>query len=205
MKIAVCIPFYKFMEAHAVQSLITMMADIHNHGDVYIPVICHSIFIEKARAVLTETALTKIGDVDYILCIDTDHIYSATALYELIAAMEKEGLGMLSAAYNARNMPKHYAHIQMGKDGKTASKIEVGKAKGVTECYAVGFGFLVFKPDFLRKMWNLHGPNLFVGGVQDGVMYTGDDIRFCELARQAGHNAHFHAGVKVGHISQVVL
>ena len=204
LKIAVLIPFYKFMDAKSVESLIVMIADIHNRGDVYVPIFCHSLLIEKARTLLIKTAVEQAPDADYVLCIDTDHVYSAKALYGLIEALEERNLDMLSAAYVARSMPGFYAHCALDAQG-IARKIPSSVREGIVECDAVGFGFLLMRPSFLRKMWEKHAAGLFSAELKDGKMQASDDVRFCELARQEGHGVMFHAGIKVGHISQVVL
>lgn len=203
MKIAVCIPFYKFMEAKAVESLVVMMADIHSRGDIYVPIVCHSLYIERARTALTKAVVKQAPDADFVLWIDTDHVYSSKALYSLIETMKREKLDMLSAAYTARNMPEFYAHCRY--DGGTPMKIKKNGHKGLMECDVVGLGFSVFRPAFLRRMLEKHGEALFGNRSEDGVLKTGDDRTFCDLARKAGQRVYFDADVQVGHISSVVL
>jgi hypothetical protein len=200
MKIAVCIPFYKFMDALAVQSFIAMMADIHNRGDAYIPVTCHSLYIEKARTMLFKTVLEKVPEADYVLCVDTDHVYSATALYALLDKMNAQNLDMLSAAYVARGMPTLYAHCRLNEAGEM-KKIPVGSVSGLVECDAVGFGFLVLRAAYVRRMFEKHGAALFETGANTG----GEDLRFCEIAQREGGKVIFDADTKVGHISTIVL
>lgn len=205
MKIAICIPFYKMMDTHAVQSLITMMADIHNRGDVYVPVVCQSMYITQARAFLVQTVLQHVPDADFVLCIDTDHVYDAKALYDLIGAMKEHSLDILSAAYVVRGGRGEWVHMKVNGDGKTPKRVPVGSVQGITEVDVMGFGFVVFRMALLRRLWDKHGLSLFAGGFQDGVVHVGDDVRFSELAKAAGEKIAFHAGVKVGHISTVVL
>ena len=204
LKIAVLIPFYKFMDSKAVESLVAMMADIHSRGDVYMPVFCHSIMVEKARTLLTRAAVEQLPDADYVLWLDSDHVYSAKAFYGLVDAMDERKLDLLSAAYVARSMPGSYAHCAFDQTG-VARKIPSTVRDGIVECDVVGFGFLVMRPSFLKAMWEKYGEGLFVAGAVDGKMQASDDVRFCELARRDGHTVAFHAGIKVGHISQVVL
>lgn len=199
LKIAVLIPFYRFMDGKAVESLIAMMADIHSRGDIYVPVICQNIFIESARAFLLKGTVEHVPDADYVLCLDTDHVYSATALYGLIDAMEANDLEWLSAAYACRGVPNVYAHLEGSK------KIKMGTVSGIVRCDVVGFGFLVMRMRFMKHMWAKYGNTLFARSVVDGKIHVGDDVRFSELAAAEGHKPAFHAGIKVGHLSQVVL
>lgn len=205
MKIAVLIPFYKTMDTNAVQSLITMFADIHSRGDIYIPVVCQSMYIDKARSFLVKTLVEHVQGVDYVLCIDTDHVYDANAVYGLIKAMEENNLDMLSAGYVGRGRPKHWVHLKAQNPGEQPTAIPVGGPPEVTECDVVGFGFLVMKTAFLKQMWEKHGFKLFSGGIDGDAVKVGDDVKFCELMKAEGKRVCFHAGIKVGHISTVVL
>jgi hypothetical protein len=199
MKIGIGIPFYKFMEGKAVESLITMMADIHNRGDVYLPIFAHSIAIDRARNMMVKVMVEQLPDVDYFLFIDTDQVYSAQALYTLIEKMEEHGFNQLSAAYIARGMPGHYAHCALRADG-LAGKIPAPQ-QGIVECHSVGFGFNVMRRDFLIEMHERHKP-LFK---DHDVELMGEDVYFCALQRGEGVPVRFDADTKVGHISSIVL
>lgn len=200
MKIAILIPFYKYMDALAVQSLVTMLADIHDHGDVYVQVFCHSLYIEKARSLLFKTVTENVPDADYVLCIDTDHVYSAKVLYALIERMEKEELALLSAAYRARGMVEFYAHCKKDESG-AMKKIPYTPLSGVIDCDSVGFGFLVLRGAYVRRVQEKHGSKLFDGGLSIG----GEDLQFCKIAKEDGTRIAFDADQKVGHISTYAI
>jgi hypothetical protein len=198
MKIAVWFPYYKFLDANVVESLIGMMSDIHGRGDVYYPVVAHSIGIDAARNMCAAVTLKDLSDMDYVLSLDTDHIYSAKALYALIEKMEANGWEQLSAAYRSRNSPAIYAHFQV-VDGKHV-KIDYPQT-GIIECHSVGFGFNVLRLSFLKRMAEKH-QILFKN---HDVLHLGEDVYFCELQRKEGVPVRFDADTKVGHITSVVL
>lgn len=206
MKIAILIPAYKVMETRAVESLVAMMADIHNSGDCYVPIFCHGAFIEFSRYVLSKAAVASAGDAEYALWLDSDHIYKASHLYRLVAEMEAQKLDMLSAAYVTRSTGDDYAHA-LHRPGMPAGNYSTfpctGELEGVVEVDVVGFGFMVMKMGFLKEMFEKHGPALFATRFEDGKLKQGDDVRFCELAKSAGRRIAFHAGVKVGHLAVV--
>lgn len=203
--IAICIPFYKSMDTHAVASLISMLAGIHARGDRYTMVHCQSMYINEARSFLTKTVVEQIPDADYILFIDTDHIYSADALYSLIATMEKENLELLSAAYVRRGRHKQLVHMRATAPGEEPTPIPAGSVAGLTDADVIGLGFCVLRPKALRDLWDRYGLGLFTSGYESGKVHVGDDVRFSERAHESGKRVVFDAGVKVGHIAQMVL
>jgi hypothetical protein len=205
MRIAISVPFYKFMEAKAVESLISMMAHIHSKGDVYYPVFSHAIGIDQARNIATKVIIEHIPEAEYVLFLDTDQVYSGEALYKLRDRMEKDGLVQLSAAYSARNMPGIYAHLKSNPETGKAWKITIEDTKDMNgelfSAYSVGFGFNLFKRDFLVEMSKKYKP-LFKNNPEEQI---GEDVYFCELQKKEGVKVLFDPKVRVGHISSVVL
>lgn len=198
MKFAICLPVYKFMEDKPICSLLAMISDIYNKDDKIDLVFAHSIGVALARNLMFEQAIKT--DADYILSLDCDHIYRASALYALVDQMEKNNLQMLSAAYNARGQFDYYAHLKLGEKGKTKIPI-LPKGTGIYECDAVGMGFCLFKREFVKMLSEKYKP-LF--RFADDT-YSGEDVYLCQLVKQEGHKVCFDADIKVGHLSAMVL
>lgn len=198
MKIAIMIPFYKYVDAAPFQSLIQMLAALHDKGHTYVPILCHGLYVERARTALFKILIEKTEGVDYALFLDSDHIYDVKALETLIEKLEANSLDILSAGYIARNMPDKFAHCRM-VDGKP-EKINTKDATGLIECDAIGLGFAVMKMDFARKMWALNRP-LFVFKM-DGF---GEDAHFCSIAKEQGHKIFFDADTRVKHMCSLPI
>lgn len=203
MKIAVCLPFYKIMETAAVESLVSMLSSITNKGDKYDVVFVHGLGISLARNTMFNQILKEPeGTYDYVLSLDTDHIYSAGVLYQLIGDIETlGGLDFISAAYASRgNKEQIYAHlaIPLENDPKRCA-IPLNSVSGIVDCYSVGFGFVVLKPAFIKKMKDTFG--ILFKWADD--TYTGEDVYFCRNAAKLGARVCFDADARIWHLGTV--
>jgi len=186
------------MDVPAVTSLLTLQAYVYQKGDNINIIVAHNYLVDRARQNLIEAAL-KMDNVDYILNIDSDHVYKPELLYQLIERMEKAELQMLSAKYHVRNNIKPPRAIAMCNwTGEKYVKIvpEPGE-KGIQECDVVGNGFLVIKRDFAKRLYDKY-KTLFK------MSLYGEDAYFCELVRKEGEKVCYDADTVVGHLSLVV-
>lgn len=197
MKILALMPAYKYMEIPAVQSLVAMQADVYNNGDNINVAFVHGFNTSLARTNLFEYAASVV-DVDYVLNIDSDHIYKAKSLYTLISKIEDNDLDMLSAGYYLRG-GREFAHGRH-VDGKF-KKFKEGEVKGIVECDVVGFGFLLMKSQFVKEMVKKFPKDLFKMDVDGNAS---EDVYFCKKAQENGSKVCFDADTIVGHLTTVV-
>ena len=190
-------PAYKYMEIPAVQSLVAMQADIYNKGDNINVAFVHGFNTAAARNNLFEYAASQT-DVDYVLNIDSDHIYKASKAYALIEKLEENKLDMLSAGYFLRN-GRYFVHGRH-LDGKFI-KYKENEVSGIVDCDVIGFGFLLMKWDFVSKMVKAFPKDLFKLDVKDN---TTEDVYFCRKAKEFGTRICFDADTIVGHLATVV-
>lgn len=193
MKIIAMMPLYKFMDAPCVQALITMMSDIYLKGDHFKIVFTQGENICLARNQMFQYCST-LNDIDYFLCLDSDHEYSSGALYTLINKMNVFELPALSASYYMRGNRK-FSMIRKNEHGIYENVTHETLGKGVQECDVFGFGFLVLKPQTIKTLVQKH-KNPFV---MDGKSYTGEDYYFCNLMKQEGMRVCYDADTIVGH------
>lgn len=204
MKIQLMLPIYKTMEAPCVQSLINMQADFHIAGHIMQPCFANGFNAARARVGLARHAGedTKFN-ADYILWIDSDHLYQKADFDTLVQAIEKNDLQMLAASYKMRGSEetchgitedgkfRHFHYEELNKLDKAA----------LVECGVVGFGFLVMKASFLKEMWAKYKDDLFkLDATKNGT----EDVTFCNLAREEGYKVMFHPWVRVGHMETAV-
>ena len=197
MKILALMPCYKIMEIPAVQSLTAMQADIYSRGDKLDIVYVNGFNAMQARTMLTKYASDNKSD--WILWLDSDHIYKASDLYELIKRCEKDNLNMLSANYYVRGAGKITAHTRFDAEKGHFKQEEL--TGDVMECDIVGFGFLVMRWSFLKKMYDLFEKDLFV---LDHTNNTTEDVYFCRKVSEIGEKVLFHSGITVGHLTTVI-
>jgi hypothetical protein len=198
MKILILMPMYKIMDVHCVISLVDFIQNLHEDGHQARIVFSHGFNAAKARNQLTEHAVHKEG-FDYVLWLDTDHVYKAENLYKLVERMEKENLPMLSATYTLHGCPETAHGITEGNTFRHFTQEEL--KNGLIDCTVVGFGFLVMRCGFLKEMWDKFGTSLFVMDAKENCT---EDVKFCRCAIENGTRVCFDSDVKVGHIELAV-
>jgi len=195
MKILALLPTYKVMDIMAVQSLVSLQADIYKKGDNINAIFINGFNAAKARTKLIKYAALK-DDVDYVVNIDSDQIYTSEDFYELIRKIEEHDLEMLSAGYLIKDNTMLYAHGSFNED-KTFSKVSSIGARGIIDCDVLGFGFLVMKHSFVKKMFDTYGEDLFLFDTKDN---STEDVYFCRQAKKIGTRVCFDADTRVGHL-----
>ena len=187
------------MDIPAVQSLVSLQADIYKRGDNINTVFINGFNAAKARTKLMEYA-SKCTDVDYVVNIDCDQLYSSDDLYTIIDKIEKNNLDMLSAGYLVKDTTRFFAHGKFNDDG-SFSKIHSNGASGIIDCDVLGFGFLVMKHSFVKKMVDTYKDDLFLFDINDN---STEDVYFCRQAKKVGTRICFDADTIVGHLMTVV-
>ena len=200
MKILALIPAYKIMDVAAVQSLLGFQSGVYNKGDKLEIVFVYGFNAAKARTKLLSYAASK-KDVDYVINIDSDHIVKASDMYKLIKKLERNNLDMLSAGYLVRSTAgRTYAHGKFRKNG-TFRKLNETKKRGLIDCDVLGFGFLLMKHSFVKRMVKKYGEDLFL---MDSGNNGTEDVYFCRQCKKEGVRICFDADTMVGHITSVV-
>lgn len=192
-------PSYKIMDIPAVQSLVALQADIYQKGDNINTVFVHGFNAAKARTKLLEYA-AKHKDIDYIINIDSDQVYTVDDLYTIIKKLEENDLEMLSAGYKVKDSSGCFAMGVFNEDG-SFSKINEEGTSGIVDCDVLGFGFLVMKHSFVKKMVDTYGDDLFLFDIKDN---STEDVYFCRQAKKLGTRICFDADTVVGHLMTVV-
>lgn len=197
MKILAMMPCYKFMEIPAVQSLTAFQAEVYSRGDNL-----HIAYVNGFNAVQARTALTEYAvknEVDWVIWLDSDHIYKADDMYKLIKRAEEINAPMLSALYYLRGAGKVSAHTRLDIEKGHFKQEELTGA--VMECDVIGFGFVVMRWSFLKMMSDKFPGDLFH---MDYKNNSTEDVYFCKKVKEAGHKVLFDSGVVVGHLTTVV-
>jgi hypothetical protein len=192
MNIIGIMPLYKSMDAPCVQALIAMISEIYMKGDGIKIVFTQGMNLCLARnQMLDYCADLKKKDVkySYILALDHDHEYSAKALYTLIDKIEINNLPALSAAYYKRGNREFH----MARDNKSITAATLGT--GVQPCDLFGFGFNVFKPETIVKIFEYTKTPFQM----DGDRYTSEDVSFCRVMKGLGLQPYYDADTIVGH------
>ncbi len=200
MKIEILLPIYRAMDAACVQSLVNLQSDLHLAGNDVKFCFANGFNAARARVGLARYAGEDNNfEADYVLWLDSDHIYTKENFDLLVKEIEERNLPMLSGAYKMRGS-EQTAHCGT-KDGvvthyhyRELNELPEGT---LVECDVVGFGFLLMRASFLKEMWAKYKEDLFK--LDAGANAT-EDVTFCNLARKEGHKVMFHPKARVGHV-----
>jgi len=199
MSIMVLMPIYKAMDASCVISLIDFHQQLVEDGHRCKFVFSNGFNAAKARKALTSYAVELKDKFDYVLWLDSDHIYKKKDFYALIKRMEEENLPMLSGTYKLHGSTETAHGIT---DDNGFRHFKEGELDGsVIDCQVVGFGFLVMRPNLLKVLWKKYGEDLFI---LDSKENCTEDVTFCRAVKEIGERVCFDSKVKVGHIELAV-
>jgi len=202
MRIIACMPSYKIMDVLAVRSLIAFQADLYSEGHTLHIVFTNGYTASAGRNQMFKWAAKE--EADYVLSLDSDHIYSASVMHDLIKKLEENKLQLLSAKYYARSdFRPNVRTVAMGsydKDGKFKLRVPEPEEKGLVDVDVVGLGFCVLRHSFVKDMVAKHD-NLF--HIDKKGNYA-DDVVFCSFVKEEGHRICYDADNIIGHISVMV-
>lgn len=200
MKLIVCMPLYKQMDVSCVISLVDFYQDLHKDGHEIKFVFTNGFNAAKARKQLAQFASENRDEgYDYVLWLDSDHVYRKESFYALIDRIEKENVPMVSATYKLHGCSET-AHGITENDVFRHFKEEELK-EDLIDCTVVGFGFLVMTKKFMEEMWDNYGDSLFSMDARENCT---EDVKFCRCVLDSGHRVVFDPKVKVGHIELAV-
>lgn len=199
MKIQILMPMYKIMDAPCVISLVDFIQTLHIDGHNAKISFVNGFNAAKARKHLTEFAINEVKDCDYVLWLDTDHVYRTDTLYKLVDSLEKNNLQMLSATYTLHGCPDTAHGITENGQFRHFKQDEL--KNGIIDCQVVGFGFLLMKHGFLKRLWDTYKENLFILDAKENCT---EDVKFCRCVLDLGERVCFDSYVKVGHIELAV-
>ena len=199
MKLMILMPLHKSMNTSCVISLVDFIQHLHEGGHTIKNVFVNGFNAAKARKILSKYAAENAADYDYCLWLDSDHLYKVDDLLKLIDRIEKNNIGMLSACYKLHGSPDTAHGIT--EDGAFRHFKEDELKEDLIDCQVVGFGFLVMKTSFMKKMWDTFGDNLFVLDAKDNGT---EDVKFCKCVLDVGDRVSFDPMVKVGHLESAV-
>lgn len=198
MKIAILIPIHKTMEAACVQSLVNFQCELHNAGHNTLFYFAYGFNAVRARqGLVRESSENKHFIADYVLWLDSDHLYLKKDFDLLLKTIEEKNLELCSGTYKMRGSEEtchginknggfyHYHYKELNE-----------KPDELFEADVVGFGFLLMKGAFLKGMWEKYGDKLFEMDLKD---FGTEDAKFCKLTQGEGHKIYFHPQARIGH------
>lgn len=202
MKIIACMPSYKIMDVLAVRSLVAFQADIYSRGDRLFMLFTNGYTAAHGRNHMMRAAANE--EADYVVSLDSDHIYSAQALYDLIDKLENNKYELLSAKYWARGDFRANNRVIAGgdfqKDGKFELRCPPVNETGIQEIDVMGLGFMLLKHSFVKKMCEKYENLFYTNRYNDYA----DDVVFARFCKDEGVIQRYDADTIIGHLSTVI-
>jgi GT2 family glycosyltransferase len=195
-KIVVGLPSCGLVRVETVVSLSNMLANSQVAYQLYAPMSC---YIHMNREETVKKALAD--EADYILFVDADMEFPYDALTKLLT-MDKD---IASVTYNFRELPKRsivkldekYDSDYAVDDSVTERPIPLNKINNPFRCASAGTGLMLIKVDVFRKMQR---PWFFFTPETDTQGAGGEDVWFCDRAREYGYEIWIDPSIQVDHI-----
>jgi hypothetical protein len=180
MRLAVCVPCRDQVDAGFAYDLARMSAFFGAHeapkGGSLVTLTSMGTLICDQRENLAREALG--AGADHILWLDSDMRFPKD-IYRQLADRKKDIVG---CNYATRRMPCHPTAF---KNFKTLEHVYTHEdSTGLEEVASMGMGCMLVKADVYKKLpmpWHL------IGYSARNATYSGEDIYFCRIAREAGY------------------
>lgn len=137
--------------------------------------------------------------IDYVLWMDSDHIYEVKHFEELRKGMITHNLNMVSCLYFSRKVDGDILPIMyLEKGDKYAPIVEIPENK-LIKVDGTGFGFILMRPKVLLDMY-----------AQEPFMFTssngqlGEDLYFFRLAKQFGYSPFIDTSQIIRHVGGAI-
>jgi hypothetical protein len=146
--------------------------------------------IVSSRTWLVNEAIKR--GATHILFVDADMAFSEDALRRMLA----HGKEIVAVQYNKRELPLTPVYEPLNAD-EVQNRVEdkLYKAKHA------GTGLMLIDLSIFPK---LKGPYFNFGRDSQGALVLGEDVWFCNTARDAGFDTWIDPTIKVGHVGEFV-
>lgn len=192
-------PTSKVMEIAAVQSLVSLQSAVYNRKDNITVAFSNGFNAAKARTFLLHYANGQ--KADWVVWLDSDHVYNANLMYSMIDKMIENGLEILSAKYYVRDaqLKKTTAHGNFSPEG--FKKFDEPIEGDLIDCDVVGLGFCIMKPSLVQRLIETYDKDLFKFDLEDN---STEDVYFCRQIKKLGVRLCFDNKATIGHLTTTV-
>lgn len=221
MKIALCIPTHRQVEAKFTQCLASMIvrtlkAKIELDGEMVQPdiqtfMVSCSLLTESRNRLVAEAIN---WEADYMLWLDADHVFPDDALLRLLSRNRL----VVGCNYARRFTPTAPTASKFGADDEMEllwTTKEKAEADEVEEVAHFGLGLCLIDmrvfhaveqkamEEGLPHFW----PLFRIDPTEDGIRFIGEDVYFFRKIREAGVPVHIDHALswEVGHLHETIL
>lgn len=197
------VPVYQSVSAPGFRSLMALTKNAGRYFNFNYQIHTGS-YIPVARNLLMRAAYLQ--EPDYVLCIDTDQVFTINDVLNLIKHYDDSDYDILSGDIYIRGdklgMPKNHMAYDFDSEGHVVWK---DLTEGITKVDGTGFGFLLMSGKVLTKIVKgFNGAPLFDTAIESRFLdkpfkYSGEDVYFFRKVKELGLKAGVDADVHIGH------
>jgi len=155
--------------------------------------------LEDVRNALVEQAIES--QCTHLIMIDTDEVFPSDAITRLL----EHDLPIVGGKVHRRYPPFDPILYRKVKELNGYTQVPDGEWEqgGLVEVDATGAGCLLMQTWIFReiqKPWFRHIPPIYDENLEQVQKERGEDIYFCEKAREAGFRIFVDTGIDIGHL-----
>lgn len=207
-KLLMLIPVYQSVPAAGFSSIMNAYKSLKKYYDIDF-IIHTGSYVAVARNALFKEAWRRNQEdsIDYVLCVDTDQVFSTNDVLNLIKHYDAESYQFLSGDIYIRDHHQNATIKSMAYDITESGRVQFKplSAENYTEVSGTGFGFLLLSGKVLDKVVEKMGDSpLFDTKItgsfhDDSIVYTGEDVWFFKRIKQLGMKVAVDNQVHIGH------
>lgn len=191
MKLLIAIPAMDFMHTESVKSLIGLVTKLKSDGVDFEVRIESGTLVYLARDKLARYAMNK-GFTD-VLWLDSDMVYTD----EILEDLQFSGKPFVTGICHGRRKP--YLSCLFTSYWPEVARWDEDYPTNTFEVAACGFAAVLIKTEILRAVIEKFNTAF------TPTEYFGEDVAFCDRARQLGYKVYAEPGVRLGHIGHITI
>ena len=191
MKLLIAIPAMDFMHTESVKSLIGLVTKLKSDGIDFEVRIESGTLVYLARDKLARYAMNK-GFTD-VLWLDSDMVYTD----EILEDLQFSGEPFVTGICHGRRKP--YLSCLFTSYWPEVARWDKDYPTNTFEVAACGFAAVLIKTEILRAVIEKFNTAF------TPTEYFGEDVAFCDRARQLGYKVYAEPGVRLGHIGHITI
>lgn len=191
MKLLIAIPAMDFMHTESVKSLIGLVTKLKSDGVDFEVRIESGTLVYLARDKLARYAMNK-GFTD-VLWLDSDMVYTD----EILEDLQFSGEPFVTGICHGRRKP--YLSCLFTSYWPEVARWDKDYPTNTFEVAACGFAAVLIKTEILRAVIEKFNTAF------TPTEYFGEDVAFCDRAKQLGYKVYAEPGVRLGHIGHITI
>ncbi len=171
----------------------------------------NGLYIADNRDKTVENFLKHPKKPKWFFSIDTDIVWDPEQFYILLEAAAQSNCPVLGGMYFTFIAEGTIHPVWRQRAGDAFAPVAGAFGSGIHQIDILGMGFTVIRRDVLEKMGEAYKDDRWRWFGHDEIHFEGrnqamgEDVGFCERARAIGFDTYGHAGVRVGHLKEILL